>query len=741
MLKQHTIEFCNSLTKERTCFLLSVAVEYELGSDTGNNLSLGGVSPEERYASLILDTDGLYIAQINQSDISVNGRQLTISKRLNHGDSLALGNTDYQIFFDGFPPEAAVHIDTPLQVLTIGRLTGCDWKLDSPLVSRVHAQLYLGTDWVEIEDKNSVYGTFVNGRRISIRERLNAGDRVDIASFSYLFNGGSLNLLDTSGQVRLEVRGLTKDVRPRSAQSAKRLLENVDLAIEPGEFVVIFGTSGCGKSTLLDALSGRRPANYGSVLYNGVNLYDTFDLFRSSIGYAPQQDIVHRKISVEQALRYTALLRLPSDTSNEEIETSITQVLYKMGLTEKAVLPIDTPPLSGGQFKRVNLAVELIANPRILFLDEVTSGLDAATDKRMMQLFANLAEEGRTVVCVTHTLENIDLCSLVLLLHKGRLVYFGPPQDVSPYFGTASATEIYDLLETEKPKVWEEKFRESKFYRLYVEQRLAVSPVPSSAQSMVQRIQLPTRSVTFHMKQTMILTRRYFDVMFADKRKILILLLQAPLIAFLIGFVFYNLRKDAGLICFFLVLSAIWFGTNNSCSEIVKELPVYLRERSVNLGIGPYIASKLLPLLLLCLIQCMLLLGIVSLLLTLPGNFADRTVCLFATGLAATCMGLTISAFVDTNDKAVAIAPILLIPQTLMANAVIPLAGIRLAAAKASMISFWAFDAMKATLNSNMGESNPVLGNYWGNLVLLFMMGIFFLGLAAVGLRWKDQRY
>ena len=272
----------------------------------------------------------------------------------------------------------------------------------------------------------------------------------------------------------MEVRGLYKEVVDRSTKQTRRLLDDISLVIEPGEFVVIFGTSGSGKSTLLDTLNGRRPATGGQVLYNGTDLYASFDAFRASIGYVPQQDIVHRKISVRHALEYTAHLRLPPDTSEEEINAYIGKVLDKVELAEKAELPIDTPaPLSGGQLKRVSLAVELVANPNILFLDEVTSGLDAGTDKRMMRLFANLAADQKTVICVTHTLENIDVCHQVVLLHKGKLVYFGPPKEAAGHFGVQRLSDVYELLESSPANLWEENYRQSVFYQTYILDRLS----------------------------------------------------------------------------------------------------------------------------------------------------------------------------------------------------------------------------------------------------------------------------
>ena len=196
-----------------------------------------------------------------------------------------------------------------------------------------------------------------------------------------------------------------------------------------------------------------------------------------------------------------------------------------------------------------------------------------------------------------------------------------------------------------------------------------------------------------------------------------------------------------------LVLSAIWFGCLNSAREIVKELPVYLRERSVNLGLAPYILSKLLPLATLCLIQCVLLLGVVSATLTLPGDFLPRLLLLTASAFAASAMGLAISAFVDTNDKAIAMVPILLIPQVVLSNALTRLDGLNLWVAKLSMLSFWGYDAMKATLSPEVLAARdptgaavlPVIESYGLGVGVTLVMTLAFLGLVGIGLRLKDR--
>lgn len=762
MAERQTIEFRSSFTREKASRMLAVGESASAGR--GGDIILDGPDVCREHVRLALGPQGWTVTPTGAGPVTVNGLPLEGARPLADGDWLSLGSSLFQVSLPGqlealktrpTRRTAPVRRAPPAPgVLIIGRLPQCDLSLPSPLVSREHARLHCGPDGVSIEDLGSTNGTFVNGLRLQGRAALRQGDRVAIAGFAFLFTGDELKPLDLSGQVRVAVSGLGKEVTDHATGRPRRLLEDVSLAIEPGEFVAIFGSSGSGKSTLLDALNGRRPAGVGQVLYNGMDLYASFDAFRAAIGYVPQQDIVHRKITVGRALAYTARLRLPRDTDAAEIASHIRRVLDKVGLADKAASPIDTPaPLSGGQLKRVSLAVELVANPNILFLDEATSGLDAGTDKRMMRLFADLAADGKTVVCVTHTLENIDACHLVVLLHKGRLVYFGPPGEACAYFGIARLAEVYELLDdpAASPQAWAERYRASAQFARYVAGRMAeaAQPQPSppapppggSARSL------------FDWRQAWILTLRYAELLLSDRRNLAILLAQAPLIAVLVGLVFKldgpaaEQARMEGIIAFILVLSAIWFGSLNAAREVVKELPVYLRERSVNLGLAPYLASKLLPLALLCLLQCLLLLGIAKLLLPLSFGFAGGACALFLAAFAAACMGLAVSAFVDSNDKAVALAPILLVPQVVLAGAVVPLGAASQWVAKSSMIAFWALDAMKNTLPAETLALRDMLGRpvlevsagLAHDLGMVALLGLAFVGLAAVGLKLKDR--
>ena len=548
--------------------------------------------------------------------------------------------------------------------------------------------------------------------------------------------------------IKLEAHELQKSVRDRVAHQKKYLLRDISLVINAGEFVGVLGASGSGKSTLVDALSGRRPVK-GTVLYNGIDLYRSSGSLKSAIGYVPQQDIVHRRITVERALTYTALLRLPVTTSLSAIDERIKLVLSRVELADKLHQSIDTPaPLSGGQLKRVNLATELLSDPKVLFLDEPTSGLDPGIEEGLMRLFALLAHDGRTVICVTHTLNEIETCGLIAVLHAGVLVFFGPPGELCRYFKLQRVTDVYKTLASYTPAALAERYRRSELYDEFVARRLQGSPAqaaPALSGMQVGETSLGRRVLDW--RQARILTRRYIDLMVADKRTLALLLLQAPIIGLIMGFVFNpsgslaeRFRIDRQVM-FTMVMSAIWLGCLNSSREVVKELPIYLRERAVNLEVGSYLTSKLLPLSGLCAVQCVTLLAIVSYMVPISGSIVERGTVLFFTALAATSMGLMVSALVSSADKAIATIPLLLIPQMILSDVSIKLEHVSRIVAKTSIIAFWSFSAIKQTLPEDI-RTCPLdwsKGSFWQGVGMLTVFFLVFLGGAASGLKLKDR--
>jgi hypothetical protein len=340
-----------------------------------------------------------------------------------------------------------------------------------------------------------------------------------------------------------------------------------------------------------------------------------------------------------------------------------------------------------------------------------------------------------------------------VLLHQGRLVFFGPPQAVIGYFGMERLSDVYEILESKSAAFWAEKYQASNFYQVYVEKRKTPADNTAPQHLNTQPIPAPAKKL-FDMRQTITLMRRYVELLMSDKRNMLFLILQAPLVALVIGLVF-TIEDGLALraatesqIVFMLSLSVIWFGCINSVRELVKELPIYLRERSVNLAIAPYLVSKLIPLTAICFLQCLLLLAVIELFIQIPGNLALRFVVLFVVAMSATTMGLSVSAFVGSNDKAMTTIPMLLVPHIILAGSVVPLKVAVIWVAKATMISYWGFEAMKTTLANDV---KSVKHEMTGELILsinnsltaalsaIIGLTIVFLIIALIGLKLKDK--
>lgn len=270
--------------------------------------------------------------------------------------------------------------------------------------------------------------------------------------------------------IRLDAQGLSKEA------NGTPILTDISLSIHPGEFIGLLGPSGAGKSTLLNALNGFRPADEGKVLLNGTELYTHFHRFRTLIAYVPQDDIVHKSLSVYKALYYAALLRFPlfpasRNSSRDIIKKRVTQIIRTLGLDAQTKTRIKR--LSGGQRKRVSLGIELLTSPPLLFLDEPTSGLDPGLEERMMNLFHKLTREGRTVIITTHIMESLSLLDFVAILVRGQLVFFGPPRLALKAFKVDDFSDIYTKLDQYNPAQLAHQYRTSPLYKKYITARLA----------------------------------------------------------------------------------------------------------------------------------------------------------------------------------------------------------------------------------------------------------------------------
>ena len=611
--------------------------------------------------------------------------------------------------------------------LSVGRAADNDLRLDGLQISNHHARFARTNGSVVVEDAGSTNGVYVNGERITSKRPVQHSDVIQIGPFVLQADATQgVAVFDTRSKTRIDCINIVKIVTNRSGGGQIRLLDDVGLTIQPNEFVGLLGPSGAGKSTLMDSLNGMRPATSGNVLINNLDLYRHLDSLKQSIGYVPQDDIIHRELTVYRTLYYVARLRLSADVSGREIDQIVSEVMDVTGLSERRDVPVGQ--LSGGQRKRVSIAVELITKPSVIFLDEPTSGLDPATEEKIMKLFRQIAESGRTVVLTTHAMENVKLFDKIVVLMRGKLVFYGGPQEALAHIKADSFKDLYDKLEApvdqqiaampplppnaskaqkqafklrreqiaeEVAEKWKKDFQNTVTYRRNVVEPLSVLPRDGRAAAPPKRRTSPVDAV----RQWGTLTRRYLEVLSRDKFNLLILFGQAPIIAFL-TYLVVGAKSPRDFPYFVLALVSVWFGTSVASREIIRERAVYTRERMVNLRLFPYVASKLFVLALIVFLQCILL--FVSLkflhyvgLMSVPGWAIPQLAIMLMAAMVGIALGLFVSAIVKTSEMATSLVPLILIPQILFSGLVGVPAGIATKAIGAVMPATWAFDGIK----------------------------------------------
>lgn len=553
--------------------------------------------------------------------------------------------------------------------LRIGRATDNEIVLDASSVSRHHAELIYENDKEQpiISDLGSSNGTFVNGEILRAPRELIATDWITIGGYLLNIHGREVKKHDL-GASRIAAFNISK------SYNGKQVLQDISVALFPCEFVGLMGSSGCGKSTFMDTLNGLRPATSGKVLINDLDLYTNFDLFRRSIGYVPQRDILHETLTVERTLYFAAKMRLPNNTTSSQIDEAVNDVIKTVGLEEQRYNAFRE--LSGGQQKRLSLGLELITKPNFLFLDEPTSPLDPETTENMMLLFRQLADDGRIVVMVTHKFEKFNsMHNIVLLTKGGRLAFFGPPREALNYFNCEEPSEIYRRLGEKTPEELSLAFQKSESFQKYIVKRfdeiqeLAKVGSPSNMETVISTD--AERKPGF--RQWLTLSHRFWEIKRTDFRNTLLLLAQAPIVALILAFITDSTPND-GRTIFIAAIIAIWLGANNAIREIVAETAIYSRERLVNLKIPSYVLSKFAILSGIGLIQCFLFVLILTVFGRFKaGDFIWLILILYLTLLAGVAIGLFFSALVNSTEKAMSILPLILIPQLLLSGFLKPL--------------------------------------------------------------------
>ncbi len=619
-------------------------------------------------------------------------------------------------------PASRAKLSVPLdrKIVTLGRGDDNDVVLDDPQVSRHHARIRREGDAYFVEDLASANGTYINGKRVG-RAQIGPQDLISFGTYAVRLDleRGAIQR-SYQGDMLLQAEHIRVDVR--EGDQVKRLLDGISFTAYPSEFVGIMGPSGAGKTTLLMAIIGTLRPSHGRTTLNGDDLIEQYDRYRSVIGYVPQEDIIHGELTVYEALYYTARLRLPSDTTRAEIDRRIDEVLAALEIERTRHVRIGSPErkgISGGQRKRVNLAMELLTEPSLLCLDEPTSGLASEDALNVLRLLRKLGDQGRTILLTIHqpSQQAYRMMDNVLYLADGEQVYYGPTYpDSILYFhpevkaGTVEAEALLadpgsclrPLVEAKRAgepmETFAARYRLSEYHQRYVEER----------RTNRDAVQLTTSSglrtaPKFRWRQLWTLSQRYLTIKLKDRMGTAILLIQAPLIALLINLVFspqppsaLNRMESMPFAIFLLVISSIWFGCSNAAREIVGEQAIYRRERMVNLSIPAYVGSKFLVLGALSLVQCLLLLGLTYLPLDLVGQPLYHLLTLWLCALAATGMGLILSALVRTNAAALALVPLMLIPQVILGGAIMPVHKMKHAswALSHAAMSRWGFEGM-----------------------------------------------
>jgi ABC-type multidrug transport system ATPase subunit/pSer/pThr/pTyr-binding forkhead associated (FHA) protein len=534
--------------------------------------------------------------------------------------------------------------------IVIGSDPECHVILNSPEITARHAVLQVNSRETIIMAGEGDGECRVNSLHFDEQE-VGFGDQIQIGPFLFHHNGKELAMISIDMGAALTARDLTV------IASGRKILDHVNFSVAQNQLVGIIGPIGAGKSTFLRALNGLRPADTGKVFLNGKDLYANFSLLGREFGWVPQEVIVHRELTVSQALTFAARLRLPAGTPRTEIERTVRRTVERLGIKHLQDSKIST--LSGGETKTVSVAIELLSRPHVLILDEPTSGLDPAAEFRMMELLRQLADSGCTIVCSTHIMQNVYLFDKLAVLSESKLVFAGNPQEVREFFGGRDIAASFLKLREFPATQWRELYETRS-----LEQGSAVEdsrPFPADPPKVRRGFQIP------------LLLERQWAVLVSDWRNLLILIGQPLLIGLLLAWGVGGTADDSILKLFFAYIATLWFGCSNGAQAVVGELPIYLRERMVGLGRGSYLFSKCIFITLLTALQSTVIYGIARFFVEgIDGALLLQVGGLATMSLFASCLGLAISTISRSTMQAVLLVPLLIIPQIIFSGYTVP---------------------------------------------------------------------
>ncbi len=643
--------------------------EITIGRNADCDFVINNQIVSRRHAILTKNSDGSYTLRDNNSanGTYINNSLLTGSRRISATDTIKIGQKTYTL--SDFIGEKAqpqtpdsVHEASSLQKLlqnkntiVIGRSKNANLIINDNLVSREHARITKENGKYFVQDLGSTNGTYINEEKVLKKLEFKAGDELRIGLKVFSLDQAERELSDTTA---IRATNVTKKF-PNGYVGLKPMSVN----IPSRAFIALMGPSGCGKTTLMNTLNGDNPATGGSVYIHGLELKRNYQMLKQKIGYVPQDDIVHRDLTVDSSLYYAAKLRMNPDTTEQEIHQRIDEVLTSLKINRPDIRQKPVGKLSGGQRKRVSIAVELLNKPAILFLDEPTSPLDPETIDGFLTSIKELAEkEQTTVIMVTHKPSDLNYVDRVIFLGtEGYQAFYGSENELYDHFEIKDRNiiRVYSMLDTgNKAETWNKKW-------------LEVSQNISSQVKEQKGFEREAQKVSWFL-QLFWLTKRYANIKLNDKGNMALLMMQPIVIPLALVYLFDQLQLG---VLFMMAVSAIWFGVSNAAKEIVSEIPIYKRERMFNLNITTYMLSKIIVLSIIALVQVTIFVQIVGLFINSSStidmvNIPQATLFLFFLSFSATLMGLLLSVVFDNAEKVMTFIPIILIPQIIFSGVI-----------------------------------------------------------------------
>ncbi|HEY7054675.1 MAG TPA: FHA domain-containing protein [Mycobacterium sp.] len=667
------------------------------------------------------------------------------SARAGGGDGQNLATSMIRILRGGAPAP-------PPGATTIGRATDNDIVIPDVLASRHHATLVPTATGVEIQDARSINGTFVNGTRVD-EAPLHDGDVVTIGNVDLVFEGGTLvRRTQTEAATRtggLEVHGVTWTI-----EGNKTLLDNISIAARPGTLTAVIGPSGAGKSTFARLVAGYTHPTTGMVSFEGHNIHAEYASLRSRIGMVPQDDVVHGQLTVNQALMYAAELRLPPDTTKADRAQVVAQVLEELEMTRHADTRVDK--LSGGQRKRASVALELLTGPSLLILDEPTSGLDPALDRQVMTMLRQLADAGRVVLVVTHSLTYLDVCDQVLLLAPGgKTAFYGPPSAIGPSMGTTNWADIFSTVAGDPDAA----------SRRFLEQHGPPPPQPPAEAP--ADLGSPTRTSLWRQFST--ISRRQVRLVISDRGYFAFLML----LPFIMGVLSLSVPGDVGFgvpipaiqggpapnepgqILVMLNVGAIFMGTALTIRALIGERAIFRREQAVGLSTTAYILAKVCVFTVFAVIQSAIVTaiavggkgwgkGAVDSGALIGNRSLELFVDIAVTCVAAAMVGLALSALAKSNEQIMPLLVVAIMSQLVFSGGMIPVTD-RVVLDQLSWFTpaRWGFAASASTIDLIRlvpGALTPQ-DSHWKHTASAWIFNMAMLGAICVGyttfVRWR----